>query len=255
MIEGKLEPVHITLLTGLISISTAIISYIFLPAIGLGGDIGTTVSILLAIFVATTGFEVARLKDMHSIRREIALKIDFLEKRFQDTSLTQVFSNQTEAYNYILKSIVMAEEIYNTSLRTGDKAYSSGYFHKEELLSSLIKCFKDLMSRDGKWTDITTLNNINSTNERREVAEFMSSRSYRLIVLENPKIPFTNFIIINFGVQKVPEVLYGWPFSEESRVSRVFLSRDPQIVSYFQKQFSILESLPVVNDYLVNPNA
>ncbi|MCI5150712.1 MAG: hypothetical protein D3916_15235 [Candidatus Electrothrix sp. MAN1_4] len=249
MIIGKLEPLNITLLTGLISIGTAIVSYIYLPTIGLGGDIGTTVSILLAIFVATTGFEIARLRDMDSIRREVGLKISSLEKQFRDTSLTQAFSSQGEAYNYILKSIKMAEEVYNTSLRTGEKTYSASYFHKEELLSSLARCFKDLMDRDGRWTDITTLNNISNTSARREVAEIMSSRSYRLIVLEDSVIPFTNFIIINFGAQKVPEVLYGWPFSEGSRVSRVFLSRDPQIVDYFRNQFSILEGVSPVDSY------
>ncbi|NOX82454.1 MAG: hypothetical protein GXP06_05615 [Alphaproteobacteria bacterium] len=220
-----------------VSAVVAIIAFITSTKFGFLGQFEAfTFSILLLIAGERISYTLLRRK----FETRLSQSNVALEGLLRSQIDSEVFPSAALAEQYVNEKIKTCTHIYDTKIRLGDNEQTDLDYYSTETHSAFREARKMFLAKGGVYHDIVSENI--SASSLRQVAEEVQSISphgYRPYILKQNRIPFTNFMILHSpdGV----EVLYGWAFSKHDIAPCVFMSRNKNLIRYFERQFQILE--------------
>lgn len=188
---------------------------------------------------------------------------DVLLKRIADIQSTVTVSSGVECINYsrfinedIEEKIGRARTVKNTFI-----SFSKRRTNIEVRNEKIIDVYERFFTGKGKiWIDLVGINELFSGRHEAIFSRFRKSKRFRrspgpshTIHVVPSKFPMINYIIIYYDDDTDCEVVFGWIYDDESEGADVFRTRNPEIVSLFERHFRLLRSYshkpPVVLRY------
>lgn len=205
-------------------------------------------SIALTFFILYFGTFVTFYMKQDELKAEISHLLGGVNAAVKNQVDAQVFENTKEAFLYLMRELPFAEEVKNTTIRVGPGGYYDRDFFTSEEKLGITNCFKSILERRRYWRDVISDNLKGHEDERKRIADKIQdgAKTYKYWkVSASEGIPFTNFIIIRYGkdgyeLERQTEVLFGWAYNNDDATPYVILSRNPNVVTYFEKQFETL---------------
>lgn len=162
----------------------------------------------------------------------------------------------TETLGQVMARTKSAKEVKNTFVFFGTPEHESALSvypeNDRKLAATALKAF---LIDGGSWTDIASTEILNSSwmeflgdlFQKCQEPPFDSEHNRYSQAIERYRVrrikasyPIINFMILRYG-DGAEEVIFGWGHHSEDPVGKVFLSKNPQLISTFSSFWRILE--------------